>query len=135
MRISFNRDIVLLIIILLISIPIIGFLDKFYRKYLHICIYNCDTFDYSLCKKITYDHNGESKKNIMDKPCIINLWNISHIIYYAILSYIFYNYRFTLFLIGILWELLEYLIGHNNNLDILWNIIGIIIGTIVKNLI
>jgi len=44
----------------------------------------------------------------------------------------FEEYRLLLFVIGIVWEMLEGIIGHNNNLDILWNGVGIMIGVMIK---
>lgn len=105
-------------------------------RYFHNCFIYCSNknFLYKFCKTVTYDMNGYNKKILMKNPCILNLWNISHILMFTVLSFKFSQYRFILFLVGILWEIGEAFLGHNNNLDILWNAIGIIIGAGLHNL-
>ena len=67
----------------------------------------------------------------------LNGWNISHIILYICLAYCAPNYILYLIIIGILWELGEYYFENKiqyiyyNKLDILYNIIGCIIGYIL----
>lgn len=100
------------------------------NRRMHRCIIGCGGG--VICRKVTYDWNGSNKRENMRYPCIINVWNVSHIILYAVLSYMFEEYRLLLFVIGIVWEMLEGIIGHNNNLDILWNGVGIMIGVMIK---
>jgi hypothetical protein len=37
----------------------------------------------------------------------IDWWSVSHFVYFGILGYLFPNYLFELFIIGILWEVIE----------------------------
>jgi hypothetical protein len=99
--------------------------------YFHECVIGCDEND-KMCKYITYDINGEYKKQHMKKPCILNGWNISHIILFMILSVYFPNERIFLILCGILWEIAEYFFKHENWLDIVWNILGIFLGILIS---
>lgn len=103
------------------------------NKICNHCLVPCPD-NYKICKAIVYDYNGEVKKRNAGKPCIFNLWNMSHIVFFAALAYFFYKYRVLIFIVGVAWECMEYTIGHNNNLDILWNLIGIAIGSLVHNL-
>ena len=104
----------------------------FLTEYFHECIIGCDEED-GMCKYITYDINGEYKKQRMKKPCILNWWNVSHIVLFMILSVYFPNDRVFLLLGGILWEITEYFCKHENWLDIVWNILGICLGIIITS--
>ena len=65
-------------------------------------------------------------------PRILTMWNISHVLYFALGSYLFPTQRFELWLAGLVWEILEILKGASNSLDILWNSIGILIGYLLR---
>ena len=66
-------------------------------------------------------------------PRIFTLWNLSHVLYFAIGSYMFPDKRLLLWTLGLIWELLETGFKCSNPLDILWNTIGIFIGWALRN--
>jgi hypothetical protein len=66
-------------------------------------------------------------------PRVFTFWNLSHIIYFALGSYLFPDKRLLLWTLGLIWELLENFTGAMNPLDILWNTIGILIGVALRN--
>jgi hypothetical protein len=65
-------------------------------------------------------------------PRIFTLWNLSHVLYFALGSYLFPDKRLLLWLMGLVWELLETGFHVANPLDILWNTIGIFIGAALR---
>ena len=66
-------------------------------------------------------------------PRVFTFWNLSHVLYYALGSYLFPERRLLLWTLGLIWELLEDGFGAMNPLDILWNTIGILIGAALRN--
>ena len=67
-------------------------------------------------------------------PRVFTMWNLSHILYYAIGSYIFPDLRLELWLMGLLWELLEIPFNTSNLLDLFWNAVGILIGALLRKI-
>ena len=65
-------------------------------------------------------------------PRILTMWNISHVLYFALGSYLFPTQRVELWLCGLAWEILEIPFGVSNSLDIMWNTIGIFIGSLLR---
>ena len=120
----------ILIIILFVTCIIVILLCHFVTNIFHICLIKCDSNN-EICKYFTYDINGKNKKHYMKTPCVINLWNISHILYFLVLTILFPEYHIFLFCAGVLWEIAESFVGHNNWFDIGWNIIGIILGLVI----
>ena len=110
----------------------VHFCSTFFTPEMHKCLIKCPKN--KICKIISYDINGKKKKENMKKPCILNGWNLSHLLSFMLLTIIFPEYSMLLFLGGITWELLEILWEVENYLDIIWNSIGICLGLlIVKN--
>jgi hypothetical protein len=66
-------------------------------------------------------------------PRVFTLWNLSHVLYYAIGAYLFPDKAMLLWLMGIVWEYFERYFCAFNFLDILWNTIGIFIGLSVAS--
>jgi len=66
-------------------------------------------------------------------PRIFTFWNLSHVLYFTIGSYMFPEKRLLLWALGLIWELLETGFKCSNPLDILWNTIGIFIGWALRN--
>ena len=124
-----NRLIVLIFILLVMSVvtPLTGLV---FGNNISKCMIYCPN-NSKICKYITYDINGECKKKSMNKPCIFNGWNLLHILLYFTLTIVFPEYKYLLFLIGILWETLEIYFGVENWLDIVWNLLGIMLGLLV----
>ena len=61
-------------------------------------------------------------------PRIMTLWNISHVLYYALGAYLFPDKAFVLWGLGVFWELTESGFGYMNPMDIAWNTLGLFIG-------
>jgi len=90
-----------------------------------------------------YDYKGKDRtllfwtRNISNEgrefgPRIFTLWNMSHVLYFTIGSYMYPDKRLLLWFLGLVWELLETGIHASNPLDILWNTIGILIGAALR---
>jgi hypothetical protein len=78
--------------------------------------------------KFVYQLNGAGKRK---QGCfLVNGFVISHIALFGYLAYIFPSKREMLFIFGVCWEILEGRKGQNNNLDIFFNIIGLIASSI-----
>lgn len=67
--------------------------------------------------------------------CLIDVWNLSHLVFYALLAYVYPDCVFILFLVGLLWEYLESWIGVCDWTDVFWNAAGIGIGLLCHSLI
>jgi hypothetical protein len=68
----------------------------------------------------------------MGKPCLLTFWNLTHVILYAVLGFVFPQYWWLLMLVGALWECLENFVAHNTPMDIVWNATGLLIGAAVR---
>lgn len=67
-------------------------------------------------------------------PRIFTIWNLSHVLYFALGAYLFPQYILELWIVGLLWEIGEhFLFQISNPLDILWNTIGIFIGITIRD--
>ena len=66
-------------------------------------------------------------------PRIFTFWNLSHVLYFAVGSYLYPDKRLLLWFLGLVWELLETGFKISNPLDIIWNTIGILIGAALRN--
>jgi hypothetical protein len=64
-------------------------------------------------------------------PRVFTIWNLSHVLYFAVGSYLFPDKRLLLWTLGLLWEVLETFVNVMNPLDIVWNTIGILIGSAI----
>lgn len=86
---------------------------------------------------LIYRWNGGDLK-ILDKS-LLNGWSFSHTLLYMFASYNHPDKSFVLFMIGILWETIEY-IGEKNNIpnvkfkkyDPLYNLVGILLGRMLQ---
>jgi hypothetical protein len=67
-----------------------------------------------------------------DSNCLINGWNISHILFNFIITYKNPNYWFHIITIGCMWEVLEILFGVCDSVDISCNMIGVFIALVVR---
>jgi hypothetical protein len=74
-----------------------------------------------------------SQEGLEYGPRLFTFWNLSHVLYYALGSYLFPEKRILLFGIGVAWELFEIPFGVFNFLDIFWNFIGILIGKAIRD--
>ena len=72
------------------------------------------------------------KVNLKDEPFLtkisnhssFNLWQLSHFILYAILASIYPNHVYLIFGLGIVWELIEILLGYFTGTAKLYNILN-----------
>ena len=71
-----------------------------------------------------------SDEGRMHGPRVVTLWNVSHVLYSALGSYLFPGQRLMLWTILLLWELLEHFTDSMNPLDIWWNTLGIGLGAL-----
>ena len=78
---------------------------------------------------LTRDISEEGRKY---GPRVFTMWNLSHILYFALGSYLFPDKRLLLWTLGLVWELLEDYQDAANPLDILWNTIGIMVGIALR---
>ena len=67
-------------------------------------------------------------------PRMFTLWNLSHVLYYALGAYLFPDKALLLWVIGIVWEIIEIPFCASNILDVVWNAIGIFIGLQLRKL-
>ena len=103
-----------------------------------------------------YDINGKKKKAQLkiasnsSRVTLFNGWNLSHFLMWMILAtitikhikkthnnnpkykkYFICKKLINFFLIGVIWECWETLYGHQNWMDILWNLCGLLSGYII----
>lgn len=67
-----------------------------------------------------------------DRTCVLSGWGVGHILMYAAIAAVVPRRWKELFLIGLLWELIEYPFGVSYALDLIYNGIGIAIGVGVR---
>jgi hypothetical protein len=109
-------------------------INQFQKK----CYCDCKT---DVCKYISskrgddyYIGYTEKEDIIRNKSCFLTHWNITHLLFYMLLSYIAPFYIFELFIIGISFELFEYkYYDCHDYWDIVNNVIGLAIGSSLSN--
>ncbi len=69
-----------------------------------------------------------------DSTCVLSGWGVGHIFMYALTTVFVPRYWKKLFLIGLLWELMEYPFGVAYALDPVYNGVGIAIGLGIRGL-
>ena len=69
-----------------------------------------------------------------DSTCVLSGWGVGHIFMYALITVFVPRYWKKLFLIGLLWELMEYPFGVAYALDPVYNGVGIAIGLGIRGL-
>ena len=67
-------------------------------------------------------------------PRIFTAWNLAHVLYFAMGAYLFPDKALLLWTLGLIWELLENRVNAMNPMDIVWNALGIFIGTTLRNM-
>lgn len=71
----------------------------------------------------------------LPKHCVATSWSVSHIVLYALLGYWFPKRFWLTFIVGVLYEVLEWrLVRAHDALDIVWNSIGFFIGSAMASL-
>lgn len=113
---------------------IIGVLGVFIAATTIQKIMHFDFFNYKGSNKLvlflTQDISEEGRRH---GPRVFTFWNLSHVLYFALGSYLFPDRRLLLWTMGLIWELLESGFRVMNPLDIVWNTIGILIGAALRN--
>jgi hypothetical protein len=66
------------------------------------------------------------------KVCRFTVWSAAHIVLYAFISFHCPDVRWKAVVVGILWEVAEYYMGHYDFFDIGWNTLGVLIGDILR---
>ena len=84
-------------------------------------------------KTILFITKGLSQEGEVYGPRVFTLWNLSHVVYYALGAYLFPDKAMILWLMGIVWEFLETKVSAFNFLDIVWNTLGIFIGLAIAS--
>jgi len=84
-------------------------------------------------KSVLFLTRDISEEGRMYGPRVFTFWNLSHVLYFALGSYLFPDRRLLLWTMGLIWELFESGFGVMNPMDILWNTIGIFIGAALRN--
>ena len=77
--------------------------------------------------------DGQDKSN--NENCITSGWGISHFFMFFILGYLCPKLYLELFILGLIWEFIEYYIGCHCAFDILLNTGGLIFGVTLRNII
>jgi hypothetical protein len=125
-----------LVLLLFISALVVSWIVSEFKEFtskMSTCIYGYDVQN-EFVKYVTFDINGDAKRVQMGKPCVFNMWNLSHVLLFAMFAFLFPTQGPFLFAAGVLWEVAESSTGHNNWLDIVWNAIGISIGITLARL-
>ena len=98
-----------------------------FNKIMHM---NLIKINHKILDFFTRDISQEGK---IYGPRVFTVWNFSHVLYFALGSYIYPYKALLLWTLGLAWELLEDYMNVMNPLDILWNTIGIFIGLALRN--
>ena len=106
----------------------VGIFYTIFEKFMQTKLLNYNGHN-KLVLFLTRDISEEGRKY---GPRVFTLWNLSHVLYYALGSYLFPDKRLLLWALGLVWELLEDYQNASNPLDILWNTIGIVIGIALR---
>jgi len=60
--------------------------------------------------------------------CLVTPWNVSHLVCYFVLAFLFPSYVFVFFSASVIWEVMEIVTGVCDFTDIFYNAIGLLIG-------
>jgi hypothetical protein len=101
-------------------------LSNLFNKIMHM---NLVKVNHKLLDFFTKDISQEAA---VHGPRVFTVWNLSHILYFAVGAYLFPDKALLLWSLGLVWELLEYYVNVMNPLDILWNTIGIALGLALR---
>lgn len=67
-----------------------------------------------------------------ETKCRFSFWSLTHVLLYAYLAVQCPDICWQILPIGIAWEIGEYYIGIHDFYDIIWNLLGVLIGTAVR---
>lgn len=81
---------------------------------------------------ISVTDDQKIKRN--SRYCLVTTWALTHVILYAIIGFLFPNMFWLTFMIGLLYEVMEWvLLDCHDVLDLGWNSIGFLIGASLRN--
>ena len=81
-------------------------------------------------------YKEKTEEEVNDEcTCVLGGWGVGHILMYALITVFVPGYWKELFLIGLLWELIEYPFGAAYALDLVYNGFGIAIGLGIRSLV
>jgi hypothetical protein len=103
-------------------------LEKCFIKPFFDIIIPCPDDPEDILNKFTHQVNGIGKKQ--HGPHLVNGFVVSHMMLFGCLSFMFPRKRSLLFSIGVLWEIYECTTLHNNNMDVFFNLFGILAAAI-----
>jgi hypothetical protein len=98
-----------------------------FKPFLDIIIL-CPDDPKNILNKFIHQVNGVGKQK--HGLQIINGFGVSHVIFFGCLSFLYPRKRILLFSIGVLWEIYEGICFHNNNMDLFFNLFGILAAAI-----
>lgn len=76
---------------------------------------------------------GKKEEQFEISSCILTFWGLSHIIFYFIVTYLLPQYYIEIFLISVLFEIVEFKLFTCHDIkDIFLNIIGIIFALLIS---
>lgn len=149
-NINVNFKVIIFIIILTIfSLLYIFYLTPFMQNNRHIiifkyldnlnksCFLDCDN---KICRQLVrigrghkYFLWGKKEEQLEVSSCILTFWGFSHIIFYFIITFLLPNYYIEIFLISVLFELIEYKMFLCHDIkDIFLNILGISLALLIS---
>jgi len=69
------------------------------------------------------------------ETCLLTKWNLIHVCFHTIITFLFPEYCYAFFLFGIFYEWYEYIAYQCEDLlDIIYNTIGIFLGLCLRNI-
>jgi hypothetical protein len=106
--------------------------NKFISDKINGCII---TYPSDITDIIIKNRGKNYNDSIYMKDCIFTYWHLSHFLLYVIIGFFCPNLFLLSISIGIIWEILEYLIKLDDITDIFFNIFGFIVGFLINKLV
>lgn len=99
---------------------------------MHACMWKGPDFT----AESAVDFAGHNKRSAMNgEPCSLNGWMLAHFAAYAALTYAFPQRCLEIFCVGVAWEVGEMLVGVSQPMDIIWNGLGVAVGSLAASMI
>ncbi len=64
--------------------------------------------------------------------CRFSFWSLTHVLLYTYLAVTCPDICWQMLPIGVVWEIGEYYLGIHDFYDILWNLLGVLLGTVLR---
>ena len=107
------------------AVHVLGVDDK-----MHACLWKGPDF----IAESAIDLAGSDKRAAMcEEPCSLNTWMLSHFAAYAVMAYAFPQWALEIFCVGVVWEIGETLVGVYQPLDIIYNGLGVVAGSLAAS--